>query len=223
MRNKFLAMGLVVLAGGVVLGAVAGQVSAQGWQGGTGRGYGQGTGVEANADVANHGAFGAGSLERGNGYANGGLGQPGVGSTGTCALCNGVVDGTLTDVEVAALTDVLEEEHTAKALYEQAIADLGNVRPFSRIVVSEQRHIDAIERLFTRYGVAIPDVKIELDVHFDTLAEAAAAGVKAEKEDAALYDEWLPKVENAEVIRVFKSLQSASLNQHLPALENYAQ
>ena len=85
--------------------------------------------------------------------------------------------------------------------------------------MSEQRHIDAIEKVLTRYGAAIPEVTVELDVHFSTLAEACAAGVKAEKADAAIYDEWLPKVEKAEVIKVFQSLQSASLNQHLKAFE----
>ena len=223
MKNRWLVAGVAALAGVVVLGAVVGPVAAEGLgrQGSAGRGMGQGTTVEGNRGQMGRGGSGTGSLERG--FANGGLGQGGSGSGETCDECSGVVEGTLSEVEVAALTDALEEEYTAKALYELAIGDLGNVRPFSRIVKSEQRHIEALERVFTRYGVAIPEVTVNLDVEFATKAEACAAGVEAEKADAALYDEWLPKVENTEVIKVFQSLQSASLNQHLPAFEACAQ
>ena len=41
----------------------------------------------------------------------------------------------------------------------------------------------------------------------------------AEIADAALYDELLKVTDNADLIQVFKNLQRASLNAHLPAFE----
>ena len=152
--------------------------------------------------------------------------QGGAGLGGTCAACSDstVVSGSLTDAEVTALTAALEDEHKAKALYEQAIADLGSVRPLTQILRAEEHHIAALENLFTRYGLEVPAVEADADdVTFATLADACAAGVTAEKANVALYDGLFAQTENADLTRVFTALQSASQNRHLPALEACAQ
>jgi hypothetical protein len=121
---------------------------------------------------------------------------------------------------VSALTAALEDEHKAKALYEQAIAELGSVRPLTQIVRAEEHHIAALGNLFTRYGLEIPAAETGLQaMTLTTLADACAAGVIAEKANVALYDALFAQVENADVTRVFTALQSASENRHLPALE----
>jgi hypothetical protein len=98
------------------------------------------------------------------------------------------------------------------------------VRPFTQLVRAEARHIASLEKQFVHFGLDIPTVEVEdLNMTFATQAEACAAGVEAEKANAALYDEWLAQVDNANLIRVLTRLQSASLNQHLPALEACAQ
>jgi len=51
------------------------------------------------------------------------------------------------------------------------------------------------------------------------LTAACQAGVDAEIADAALYDELLKVTDNPDVMQVFKNLQAASLNNHLPAFE----
>jgi hypothetical protein len=128
--------------------------------------------------------------------------------------------GSLSEAETDALQAALQDEHTAKALYEQAMADLGRVQPLTSIERAEERHIAALENLFNRYGLEIPaDQGSEQEIAFAGLADACAAGVAAETANVALYDLLLAQVDNPDLVRVFTALQSASQNRHLPALQ----
>ncbi len=231
MSKRMWVVGLVLVGilvvGAAVVWAMPGQAEAQGW-GGRGS-IGCDAGVCAGAVDGTGAGYrgGRGTVGGGmRGWQNGGYGQDGAGVTGTCGLCSGgtVPSGSLTEAEASALTAALEDEYRAKALYEQAIADLGSVRPFTQIVRAEEHHISALENLFTRYGLEVPAVEAGAqDVTFATLADACAAGVEAEKANAALYDGLFAQVDNADVTHVFTALQSASQNRHLPALEACAQ
>ena len=230
MSKKLLVAGLVIaalVAGAVALWVVPDAAQALGWGGGRGSDCDAGTcaGPVDGTDAGYRGGRGmAGGGMRG--WQNGGPMQGGAGLDGTCELCGDgtVASGTLTDAEVSALTAALEDEHKAKSLYEQAIADLGSVRPVAQIVRAEERHIAMLERLFTRYGLEVPEIEVGVeDITFAALADACAAGVAAEEANAALYDGLLAQVDNADLTRVFTRLQSASLNQHLPALEACAE
>ena len=230
MSKKVLMVGLVIgvlVVGAVALWALPGQAEALGW--------GSRGSADCDAGVCAGTADGTGAGYRGGrgtvdggmrGWQNGGYGQGGAGLAGTCAACSNstVVSGSLTNAEVSALTAALEDEHDVKALYEQAIAYLGSVRPLTQIVRAEEHHIAALENLFTRYGLEVPAVETDAqDITFATLADACAAGVEAEKANAALYDELFAQADNADLTRVFTALQNASQNRHLPALEACAQ
>jgi hypothetical protein len=168
------------------------------------------------------GSMGSGMQSGGMGMQGAGLGMQGNADLdGTCDACGeDGVSGSLTEAEVSALTAALEDEHKAKALYEQAIASLGSVQPLTRIVRAEERHIAALERVFTRYGLEVPEVEVGPEsLTFATLADACAAGVTAEEANVALYDGLFTQVEKADVTRVLTALQRASQNSHLPALE----
>ena len=133
MSKKMLVVGLAVVIGILVVGAVAvwalpGQAEALGWGGrgslscDAGLCAGTANGMEAGY------RGGRGTVDGGmGGWQNGGYGQGGAGLAATCALCSEgtVASGSLTEAEVSALTTALQDEHKAKALYEQAIADLG--------------------------------------------------------------------------------------------------
>jgi hypothetical protein len=54
---------------------------------------------------------------------------------------------------------------------------------------------------------------------FDTLAEACQAGVQTETNNAALYDQLLTMTDQRDLTQVFTSLQRASETNHLPAFE----
>jgi hypothetical protein len=129
----------------------------------------------------------------------------------------------LSPSEIEALGLALDDEYKEWATYDQVLADLGTIAPFSRIVVAEQIHIDALVTLLNRYGLEVPPNPWPGNVpSFDTRPEACAAGVEAEIANAALYDQLLGMVSHRDIIRVFTALQQASLTKHLPAFERCA-
>ena len=130
--------------------------------------------------------------------------------------------GELDEEEVDALLMALDDEYKAWSVYDQVIADFGDVRPFTQIMRAEENHIAALVTLFDRYGLDVPVNATDEVPHFDTLADACAAGVQAENDNAVLYDELFSTVDNPDIIRVFTALQQASQIKHLPAFERCA-
>jgi hypothetical protein len=120
-----------------------------------------------------------------------------------------------------ALRTALDDEYRARATYRAILDRFGEVRPFSNIVASEQRHIEALLGLFERHGFEVPEDAWSSRVEAPaSLADACAAAVAGERENAALYDRLLAAAEgHADVERVFRNLLSASQENHLPAFE----
>jgi hypothetical protein len=221
MSTKVLTTGIVLVLGIMVIGALAMWVlpdRAEAGYGGARGSANSGTGFAAEADGVGTGYRG-GRGQAGNGVPDG----QGTGLTVGCAVVDGPV-GTLSEAEANALRAALADEYAAKALYEQAMADLGSVRPLVSVDRAEEQHIAALERMFEAYGLEIPAALVEgEDLTFATLADACAAGVSAETANVALYSQILAQVDNPDLTRVFTALQSASQTRHLPALEACAQ
>lgn len=130
----------------------------------------------------------------------------------------------LTDGEIADLLAALDDEYLAHATYMQVIADFGEVLPFTNIVEAEGRHIDALARLFRRYGVELPDNPWPGKVpRYESVTEACRAGVEAEIDNAALYDRLLAGTSRPDVLEVSRNLQRASQQNHLPAFRRSAE
>jgi hypothetical protein len=130
---------------------------------------------------------------------------------------------SLSAAEVEALQMALDDEYEAWSVYDQVIADLGAVRPFTSIQRAEENHIAALVTLFDRYGLDVPANEWPGNVPtFDTLASACTAGVQAEIDNADLYDELLSMVEHPDLVQVFTTLQQASATKQLPAFERCA-
>lgn len=122
-----------------------------------------------------------------------------------------------------ALLRALDDEYKAKAIYQQVMKDFGQVRPFSKIINSEQRHIDALRPLLKKYAVAIPANPYLGKVGFyGSIKEACLAGVQAELDNVALYDEIEGMVSQEDILNVFYNLRWASQERHLPAFERCA-
>lgn len=125
------------------------------------------------------------------------------------------------DNELAAMTDAIQDEFLAENTYLRVLADFGRVLPFQNIVYAEQRHSEAIAYLFIKRGVEVP--VSEWDINnvpvFTTLQAACAAGVQAEEDNIALYDELLELTLPADVKEVFTNNRAASLNNHLPSFQ----
>jgi hypothetical protein len=126
----------------------------------------------------------------------------------------------LSDTEKDALNQAILEEYGAFNLYQSVLNQYGNVYPFSMIVTAEQQHINALVRQATKYGVTVPtNPGLAVETSFNSLSAACQAGVKAEIADAALYDSLKLVVTHTDILQVFDTLQSASLNMHLVAFQ----
>ena len=125
-----------------------------------------------------------------------------------------------------AIHIALDDEYKAHTTYAAYLEDFGEVRPFSNIIQSEARHIEALKALLTDAGVDIPAnpysvSEIEIPA---SVSEACKIGITAEEENAALYyDRLLRAVKNhEEVVRVFTNLADASQQWHLEAFKRCA-
>jgi len=115
-----------------------------------------------------------------------------------------------------------EGEYAAYATYAAIIETYGEANPFTNIMASEARHIEALTSILDAYGVPYQEENPYLGTIGvpESLAAAAQAGVDAEIANVALYQEQLEAVADyPDIYNVFINLQSASLNQHLPAFE----
>jgi hypothetical protein len=126
----------------------------------------------------------------------------------------------LTEAEKTALLEAIEDEYKSRATYNGILDTFGQVLPFANIVNAETRHAEALAFLLTRYGVPVPaDTWTGKVPAYATLKEAGEAAVQAEIENGNLYDSLLAKTSNPEVINVFKALQFATREHHLPAFQ----
>ena len=128
------------------------------------------------------------------------------------------VDDPLYDV----LDTALQDEYQAEATYASALDVYGAVKPFTRIVLAEGRHVSAVARLIEKRGLPVPDWDSEansIPADFNQLefAEACALGVQAEIENVAMYTELVAVGLPADVESVFLSLKTASESNHMAA------
>jgi len=130
----------------------------------------------------------------------------------------------LTQDEIRALHDALDDEYQAWAIYGQVIADFGEVRPFTNIRDAEGRHIEALLGLYSRYGLPVPANPWPGKVaRYASLRDACEAGVAAEVANAALYDKLVASTQRPDILAVFRNLQEASQQRHLEAFRRCVQ
>jgi hypothetical protein len=127
---------------------------------------------------------------------------------------------TLNEQEVTALREALDDEYHAWTTYDQVIEDFGEVRPFINVRDAEARHIEALLGLFDRYGIEAPPNPWPGRVtRYRRVKDACSDAVKAEVENAALYDRLLASTLRPDLQVVFGRLREASQERHLPAFQ----
>ena len=90
---------------------------------------------------------------------------------------------------------------------------------FTNILRAETMHISALNPLFNKYGILIPENKARNHiVEPTTLAEAFKAGVEGEIANIEMYNVFLKQDIPADVATVFTALKNAS-ERHLKAFE----
>jgi hypothetical protein len=175
----------------------------------------------AQGGPSGSGRRGTGSERSNIGTAVSGAGARRGSSSGKLGSYSGA---TLDPQEEQALLMAIDDEYKALATYLGVMEHFGQVYPFVRIANAEEQHIAALERLFARYGLAIPEnAWIGSTPVFDSIADACAAGVEAEIENAALYDRLFSTVDSPDIVRVFTNLRNASELKHLPAFSSCAE
>lgn len=126
----------------------------------------------------------------------------------------------LTNQEVEALHEALDDEYMAWSTYDQVLEDFGEVFPFVNIREAEGRHIDAPCRLFRRYDIPIPPnpwpSKVE---RYKSPHEACVAGVQAEIANGEMYERLLAVTTRSDLREVLGNLQEASQQRHLRAFQ----
>lgn len=137
----------------------------------------------------------------------------------------------LTELEEQNILFMREEEKLARDVY-LVMYDLWGADVFANISESEQRHMDAIKNLITRYGledpVAVdvigefvdPDLQLLYDKLVksgeETLEDALLVGVQIEEKDIADLIQALEDTDKRNITRVFQNLLNGSYN-HLDA------
>lgn len=130
----------------------------------------------------------------------------------------------LTDAELAALHEALDDEYRAWSTYGQVIADFGESPPFVHIRDAEARHVEALATLFARHGLPLPPNPWPGKVQrFASRQAACEAGVAAEIANGAMYERLLAVTQQPDVATVLRRLQQASQERHLPAFRRCAE
>ncbi len=121
----------------------------------------------------------------------------------------------------AILTEAIDDEYKAQAIYRLVLQQFGDIAPFTNIVEAEGRHIEALLTLFRKYDITVPvDEWSTKAVVPGSILDACETGVSAEIENAAMYDKLLSAAaEYPDVQSVLKNLQRASQENHLPAFQ----
>ena len=128
--------------------------------------------------------------------------------------------GELNKDEVNGLLLALNDEYMAWATYEQVNKDFDNPRPFINIQNAEARHFDRLKNLFSIYKIPVPDNPWEGKTpKFGSVAEACKAGVDAEIANRDLYTRLFKSTGREDILLVYKNLQRASEENHLPAFK----
>lgn len=174
----------------------------------------------------------------GNGRNGGGNGNGGNGGNGGGA-CSGILIGhfeslpveDLSQDELDAIVFLREEEKLARDVY-ATLSLSWDLRVFSNIARSEQRHMDLVARLLVRYGVTDPVVddtigaftNPEIDALYvslvaageTSLEQALLVGATIEDLDIADLNEIIAETDNLDIALIGYNMVAGSRN-HLRA------
>ncbi len=140
-----------------------------------------------------------------------------------CKICDLDLEnykGELKKEEIDGLLLALNDEYMAIATYSQINKDLNDPRPFINIKQAEEQHENRLKSLFETYKLPVPENKwIDNVPMFESVSDACKAGVEVEIANRDLYTRLFKSTEREDILMVYKALQRASEENHLPAFE----
>ena len=222
----------IVAAGSIAVAAGATAVAVADHQGNGKNGMGQHPGVGmGNGSARGMENAGSGMMGRraGMGHGSGMGGGSGMGDAARLPARSNTA--ALSTSEAAAVTYMREEEKLARDVYAK-LAGTSGVPVFTRIAASEQRHMDALGRVITRYGLTDPtqgktagqfENQTLQQLYNELIAKGSASpaaavevGRSIEKLDIADLNNREATSKHADVRWVFQQLERGS-NMHLRA------
>ena len=158
-------------------------------------------------------------------------------SVSTADTATAVPTANLTNPEIAALLYMREEEKLAHDVY-VTLATTWTLPTFRNIAQAEQRHMDAVQVLLDRYGLADPAAGHGVGVFTDptlqalydqlvaqgqlSLADALRVGEAIEAADIADLTAHIGETAQADIKTVFTNLKRGS-ESHLQAFQSQLQ
>ncbi len=140
-----------------------------------------------------------------------------------CKICKfdyASYKGDLKKEEIDGLLLALNDEYMAWATYDRVNKDFNNPRPFINIQRAEETHADRLKGLFRTYGIPVPENPwIGQTPKFNSVADACKAGVDAEIANRDLYSKLFKSTSREDILVVYRALQRASDENHLPAFQ----
>jgi rubrerythrin len=123
-----------------------------------------------------------------------------------------------------ALVPVLDAERLAVDFYEAVVLQLEVGRPFSKVAQAEVKHVDSLEKLYTKRSLPLPDPPDSGDVvarvaTYTSLSQACADAADHERLMDGQYEGLLQGELPDDVAKVLGRLKTATSEGHLPAFE----
>src|SRR6478672_1635765 len=129
----------------------------------------------------------------------------------------------LSEYDTRALHVALEHEYRSLALHDRIIRDFGPTPLIEDTRDVRTGHIQVLEWLHRRYGVALPKHRRRIRIpQFTDTMHACAAAIEAEKEQLVLYLHLIENAHDPDVQVELRNLERAARNGHLRALEAWA-
>ena len=126
----------------------------------------------------------------------------------------------LTSGDLRVLREAYDDTCRAWAIYCRANADFGSVQPFRTMHEADERQVLALEALFMRHDIRLPNTRSREAVpHFHTIEQALAAAHFAELERIRNYGRLHAAAQDPEIRAAMLDLERASRDERLPAIE----
>lgn len=129
-------------------------------------------------------------------------------------------DNTVLEVETTELKSMLDilyqDEYNTKSTYEEIIDEFGPNILYNNLIQAEAQHMNALERIYTRYDIQIPNMDARTPNLPDKLLDTYTLGKEAEEANIALYDKYLDEDLPEDIRFTFERLMNASYH-HLDA------
>ena len=121
---------------------------------------------------------------------------------------------------LAILSEGLQSEYRARAIYRAALDRFGEVVPFVHLAETCERQIDALRQLHQRNQIEAPEDRWMGQIEPpQTLEQARLDAIAAESETADACERLLDEVDDPVARMMLSQLEEASRYQRLPLLE----